>query len=208
MKQGRHGAREDASLSLETVRLLKTQDAGYLRVMGDKVRKNMEELEREIRLQDGIRGALGEDEEDGNVDMDEDDEFDTPKVKKGGKIVFVGSVEEQRRKVSKRGDDEEDEDEDEIDDELDDAVSGKKEGRKTQTQIEEEERLLRLLRNARNKKKRAAEVRLRKLQVLRKQHTDIVAAERELDWQRARMENAVGGVNKNGVKWKVRERKR
>ncbi|KAL1953343.1 hypothetical protein VTO42DRAFT_2997 [Malbranchea cinnamomea] len=209
IKQGRHGAREDSTLSMETVGLLKTQDAGYLRVMGEKVRRKMEELEKEIKLQEGIQGAL-----DGDVDMaDEDDEGS--RVKKSKKLLFVDSVEEQRRRAVDHSGSDEDDDEDMSDDEenegyagLDDASGGKKEERKSRKEIEEEALLLKEIRAARNKKKRAAEARLRKLEALKKQHRDIVAAERELDWQRARMENSVGGINKNGVRWKVRERKK
>lgn len=210
VKQGKHGVREDATLSLETVRLLKTQDAGYLRVMGDKVRKDMERLEREVNLQNGISGALDGDG-DVDMDMDDDDDSDTPRVKKGGKMLFVDSVDEQRRKTSKPDSDEEDEDEDEDEDDdgdLVDAAPGKIEERKTQKQIDAEKLLLKKVRAARRMKTRAAESRLRKLEALKKQHRDIVAAERELEWQRAKMENSVGGVNKNGLKWKVRERKR
>jgi len=33
-------------------------------------------------------------------------------------------------------------------------------------------------------------------------------AEQELDLQRAKMNNSVGGVNKNGLQFKIRQRKR
>jgi U3 small nucleolar RNA-associated protein 11 len=192
--QGRHGARSDASLSVETVRLLKTQDAGYLRVMGEKVRRELEGLEREVRLQEGIKGVL-----DGGKAKTK-----TGTKTDGGKVVFVESVEEQRRRRAGL----EESDGTDSDEEDDRPAQGNSTTTKTKKHLEEEESLRREIRAAKRMKKRAAETRLRKLEALKKQHHDIVAAERELDWQRGRMDNAVGGVNKNGVKWKIRERKR
>jgi U3 small nucleolar RNA-associated protein 11 len=46
------------------------------------------------------------------------------------------------------------------------------------------------------------------LTALHKQHAEIQTAEKELDWQRSKMDNSVGGTNKDGIKWKIRERKR
>jgi U3 small nucleolar RNA-associated protein 11 len=48
----------------------------------------------------------------------------------------------------------------------------------------------------------------RLLQALRKREHDLALAERKLDLQRAKMTNTIGGTNKNGVKYKVRGRKR
>jgi hypothetical protein len=47
-----------------------------------------------------------------------------------------------------------------------------------------------------------------KLQIVKKREKELVAAEEELEAQRAKMNSTVGGVNKHGVKFKVRERKR
>jgi len=57
-------------------------------------------------------------------------------------------------------------------------------------------------------KRKAAESRRIKVEALKKQHQDILAAEKELDWQKARSGNSVGGINKDGLKWKIRERKK
>jgi len=46
------------------------------------------------------------------------------------------------------------------------------------------------------------------IKALRERESDLLTAERTLESQRDRMQNNVGGVNKNGVKFKVRERKR
>ncbi|KAF2665023.1 U3 small nucleolar RNA-associated protein 11 [Microthyrium microscopicum] len=49
---------------------------------------------------------------------------------------------------------------------------------------------------------------LRTLEALKKREEELITASRELELQRAKMSNSIGGVNKKGVKFKVRERKR
>lgn len=212
-RQGHHGARESQSLSLEAAKLLKTQDAGYLRVVGERIRREMERLEKDVKLQEGIQEVLG----GKDYDSDDDDERGKPK-----KVVFAESREEQRE-IGRRleeGEDEDDEDE-EMDDGEDDGEESfgqqqkrreqeeeKKNRKKSKKELEAERQALVEMRRARKLKKRAAEVRRNRLAALKKQHEEITAAEQELDWQRARMENSVGGVNKHGIKWKIRERKR
>jgi U3 small nucleolar RNA-associated protein 11 len=168
--------------------------------MGEKVRRELETVEREVRLQEGIKGVL-----DGGKAKSK---TKTKTKTDGGKVVFVDSVEEQRRRAGLEESDEIDSDEEDDAEEAGRPAQGNNTTKKTKKQLEEEESLRREIRAAKRMKKRAAETRLRKLEALKKQHEDIVAAERELDWQRGRMDNAVGGVNKNGVKWKIRERKR
>ncbi|EFW20808.1 hypothetical protein D8B26_002879 [Coccidioides posadasii str. Silveira] len=207
--QGRHGERDatQSTLSLETVKLLKTQDAGYLRVVGEKVRRQMEQVEKEVRLQNGVKAALGKGKPgDGLDDEDEDEDGAIGGItakKTGRKVVFVNSVDEQKNLVDGINEDDGDQSEDETV-QKDQATAQ----RKSKKQLEAEARMRREIQAAKKLKKRAAESRLRKLEALKKQYQDIVAAEQELDLQRAKMENSVGGVNKYGVKWKVRERKR
>lgn len=57
-------------------------------------------------------------------------------------------------------------------------------------------------------RKRAQEGRLSRLKLLKIREKELLAAERELELQRARMSNSIGGVTKAGFKWKVRERKK
>ena len=61
---------------------------------------------------------------------------------------------------------------------------------------------------ARRKRQRLGEVRKTKLEILKKRQKEILAAADALELQRAKMANVIGGTNKNGVKFKVRERKR
>ena len=60
----------------------------------------------------------------------------------------------------------------------------------------------------REKHRKGREVRRTKLEALKRRRKDLETAERELDHQRSKMSNSVGGVTKDGKKWRVRERKR
>ncbi|PGH06199.1 hypothetical protein AJ79_06587 [Helicocarpus griseus UAMH5409] len=195
-KQGKHGAREAPDLSHEAIKLLKTQDAGYLRVMGEKVRRQLEAAEEELRLQEGISGMF-----EGVEEMDNG--------KGGRKVLFADSAEEQRR-LREEQEDHMDEDDDDEEGETEELSFGEKQRQvqKSKKQIEAEERARKEMLAARKLKRRAAEVRNRKVEALRIQHKELVAAEQELDRQRGKMENSVGGVNKYGIKWKIRERKK
>ncbi|RHZ60477.1 hypothetical protein CDV55_100875 [Aspergillus turcosus] len=219
--KGKHGAaaRDSAAkrgLSHEAIKLLKTQDAGYLRTTGERIRREIEKVEQEVRLQEGIQEALGEKKDESEEEEDDDDDFEFdfgPEEKRGQgqrkarKLVFADDRREQRalkkRRLSQEDDKEEDEDEDKSFGELQ-----KKQLKKSRRQLEAERQALVEARRARKMKKRAAEARENKLKALRKQYADIIAAERELDWQRGRMDNSVGGTNKDGIKWKIRERKK
>lgn len=219
--KGKHGAaaRDSAAkrgLSHEAIKLLKTQDAGYLRTTGERIRRQIEKLEQEVRLQEGIQEALGEKKDETEEEEDDDDDFEFdfgPEEKRGQgqrkarKLVFADDRREQRalkkRRLSQENDQKEDEDEDKSFGELQ-----KQQLKKSRRQLEAERQALVEARRARKMKKRAAEARENKLKALRKQYADITAAERELDWQRGRMDNSVGGTNKDGIKWKIRERKK
>lgn len=219
-KKGKHGAaaRDSAAkrgLSHEALKLLKTQDAAYLRTTGERLRREIEKVEQEMRLQEGIQEALGDKKDESEEDTEEDDDdfdFDLgPKEKRGQKkarkLVFADDRREQRA-LKKRKLQEDQEEEDDEDEEQSFGELQKKQQKKTQKQLEAERQALVEARRVRKMKKRAAESRENKLKALRKQYADITAAERELDWQRGRMDNSVGGTNKDGIKWKIRERKK
>lgn len=222
-RQGKHGARdsEASSLSHDTVKLLKTQDAGYLRTVGERVRREVERLEKEVQLQDGMAQTLGEIQttrhgQDDEYDEDLDDLLAGAAKKR--KIIFAESQEDQKKLGGLLEDSEDDEMiYDEEDDSEDDSFGKRQQQQQQQQkkpqqpskkQLEAERLALSQQRNARKLKRRAAEGRVRKLEALKKQYAEISAAERQLELQRARMTNSIGGVNKNGVKWKVKERKR
>lgn len=213
-QQGKHGARESTSLSHDTVKLLKTQDAGYLRTVGERIRREMGRLEKEVRLQDGMDKILGEDGSPSLDDEDEDDDdiiFGTGGNGRGNKkrkLIFADSREDQKKIGGQIDQVDDNGDNDEAEDEEDDSLQTQLQKQPTKKQIEAQRQAHFRKLHAKRLKRRAAEGRRKKLEALRKQYTEITAAERELDLQRGRMSNSIGGVNKNGVKWKVKERKR
>ncbi|GFF23436.1 probable U3 small nucleolar RNA-associated protein 11 [Aspergillus udagawae] len=220
--KGKHGAaaRDSAAkrgLSHDAIKLLKTQDAAYLRTTGERLRREIEKVEQEVRLQEGIQEALGEkkDESDEEDMEEDDDDFDfdlgpkeKPGQKKARKLVFADDRREQRALKKRRLQEDEDEDEEQSFGELQKKQQQQQQKKSQKKQLEAERQALVEARRVRKMKKRAAESRENKLKALRKQYADITAAERELDWQRGRMENSVGGTNKDGIKWKIRERKK
>ena len=217
-RAGRHGrgtiARDSAAargLSHDAIKLLKTQDKGYLRTTGDRIRREIERLEQEVQLQKGMNEALGvktqqhKEEEDGDefdvLDGDSDTfDLSSGPQAKSRKVLFADDRMEQRVMKKQRTEDQE---EDCSEDEEEQSAH-----KKTPKQLAAERQALADARRARKIRKRVLESRQNKLAALRKQYSEIQMAEREIDWQRDKMNNSVGGINKNGVKWKVRERKR
>lgn len=211
-KSGRKIAdRGNKSLSTESVKLLKTQDAGYLRTMAQKTRRAREKLEQEFVLGQGDDGI-----HQGVALSKKRYELKDPQH-----IIFVGSREEQ--KVFNLGQVEEGE-----------AVAlrrrkpilvpfdgslSSREGdgnndipavqvRSLKKSIEAQALLLKANRAIRKRQKKQHEARKVKLETLRKQEKDLMAAEHELELQRRKMSSSIGGVTKSGLKWKVRERKK
>ena len=170
-----NGDRGNEAMSVETVRLLKTQDLGYIRTARNVATKEVAELERRVR---GIRG-------NGRRIVFVDEEV----VENGG--LIVDEVEEV------------DEDEDGMDDreEYDDIDDEEVEEKSAETP---EQRKLRRL------QEREADKLEARLEQAQERLKSLSQAEEALDLQRAKMAKSmsVGGVNKNGVKFKVRERKR
>ncbi|KAK5018028.1 hypothetical protein LTR60_001680 [Cryomyces antarcticus] len=187
--------RGNKALSNDVVRLLKTQDAGYLRTIAQRVRKERERLEEEVMLVDEI----------GEEDKEMEDN-----AKAGKHTIFVDTKEEQNvfrapakplrrpRRQSVLG-------------------SGIDHGASTdpvppttppQRTVEAEVLAQKAERALRQRHRKEQESRRKRLGALRSQEQDLMAAEQELENQRAKMSNSAGGVNKNGVKFKIRERKR
>ncbi|RDW87586.1 U3 small nucleolar RNA-associated protein 11 [Coleophoma crateriformis] len=112
----------------------------------------------------------------------------------GKKIVYVEDEEEQQEKVWEGVDMEEEEDDE--DDEDENEVEPTKEDIATK--------------NFRKMQEKEADKLEAKLIIARERLKALTEAEQALDLQRARMTKSqtIGGVNKNGVKFKVRERKR
>jgi U3 small nucleolar RNA-associated protein 11 len=114
----------------------------------------------------------------------------------GKKVVYVDTQEEQMDRLE--GLDEEEEEEDEFDDEEEED-----EDEPADAMDPEAKKLKKL-------QQREAEKVETRLQVARQRLRALAQAEEALELQRAKMAKSpsVGGVNKQGVKFKVRERKR
>lgn len=188
--------RGNEALSVNAVKLLKTQDKGYLRVMAQRTRRERERLEGEVQVVGkGEVRALRE------VEDEEDEDDEEEEMVKARKITFVDTKDERDKLV----DAVEDEDEEESDSGEAEEVTTKQLSRRTieklrRAEIEEN--------RARKKREHQQQVRRNLLEAVRERERDLMQAEEELDLQRAKMSNSVGGVNKDGLKFKIRQRKR
>ncbi|KAJ4120056.1 hypothetical protein NW768_010339 [Fusarium equiseti] len=177
------GDRGNKSLDVDTVRLLKTQDLGYVRTMRQVVSKEVAQLEEQVVLTRGF-DKLDEDEEE-EEDDGSDSEFDfataPSKPKAPRKIVFMDDEQEREEILGDRLD---------MDDE--DDVEKKEDSKDEEERAKSLRRLRSQLENAR-----------KKLKVL----TD---AEHELEIQRAKMAKTKtsGGTTRKGKKIMIRTRKR
>lgn len=186
-------------LSQDAVKLLKTQDSGYLRTMLSKTRRAVEKLEQEFLLaKEGSVEVLG----------------GVPHADKAQHVLFVDSTEEQKRKLKaptpslseKMHSGAVNHATDASDEELTQILSGKvlKSGRAARREKEvlvQEKLLWKQLHKEQNTQRA-------KLAALKGREKDLMEAENELELQRAKMSNNIGGVTKAGIRWKPRERKR
>ena len=197
-KQGKHGkGGQENLLSHDAVKLLKSQDAGYLRVALGRGRKEMRKVQEEVGL-----GAAG---------------------KEGARKVVYGAEQTGKRgkKRSLDGDVLTDMDINEVfavkapsDDGMENEgtevveVTPPKPKLKSKKALLAEKDAATRLKTERKKRRRLQEMRVAKLELLKKRQKEITAAADQLELQRAKMARTIGGTNKNGVKFKIRERKR
>jgi len=172
------GDRGNKAMDMETVRLLKTQDVGYLRTVRNVVAKEVRELEERVVL----AGGAEQDEEEA------ESEDEAPAKRKGAakKIVFLEDEAERDQVLEQKEEQEDAEDEEMFDDE--DEELDEEEERKAR----HVEKLRKRLQNAR-----------RKLKAL-----DNAEHELELQRARMAKTATYGGITKSGKKIKIRERKR
>ena len=181
--------RGNPKLSQDAVKLLKTQDVGYLRIMLQKTRRARDRIEQDYVQQGGMNTDLLGHESDRNHHQH---------------TVFAEGIRHQHLLASKT------------------AIKSKlvrlKDNGQTQfskTQkpsdcvdankqdiLSKEDRILR------RQHKRSQEIRSSKLKLLKLREGDLLAALQELELQRAKMNNNVGGTTRAGAKWKIRERKK
>jgi hypothetical protein len=192
-------SRGNQALSVDAVRLLKTQDAGYIRTMAQKTKKAIERVEQTIVLGNDHRHSrpLGSSDK-------------SSKSSKSSHITFVDSIEEQQNWVDTELEDSEE------------KVTTELYGQRVESDISDEEENTRKskgsthskddVRNARivrKKRKREQEKKETILKILKKRENDLRSVEIELDVQRGKMNNSNGfGMTRTGVKFKNKARKR
>lgn len=175
------GDRGNRAMDVDVVRMLKTQDIGYVRTMRSVVRKEVERLREQV-----VFAADGMEEDD-----EDDDEFDFGKAPaRPRKIVFVQEGDATPADEEMEDDDDDDEEE----------FQGLDDEDKTDDAAEAEAQ-----RKAKNLKRLRAELTAAeaKLKALRE-------VEAELEVQQAKMAKTAtsGGTTKKGKKIMVRTRKR
>ncbi|KAF2146026.1 uncharacterized protein K452DRAFT_219604 [Aplosporella prunicola CBS 121167] len=216
------GDRGNRALSDDVVKLLKTQDVGYVRTMLQKVRKERAKAQEGFVLED-----------DGEVEALTGGASSNAR-RGAGHTVFVEDREAQRafapaaffgvedeedlertwnrpRKQASASDENDEDMDDDNDNDADgwQLVQSKKAKQQHSSNNDDAELQQRRKERAQRKtREKAHEARRLRVEALARKEQDLAAAVEELEAQRARMGNAVGGVNKNGVKFKVRERKR
>lgn len=203
--------RGNAVLSQNAVKLLKTQDAGFFKTMIQKTRKARERLEQEFTVgggddDEGLRGG-----EYGRVHRRH--------------MCFVDTVEEQKqfntkgvsgtkRAKSSPAFDLSGVEQDDILETGKDSANAPSQLRKLRKasgphrDLKEFDLALRSDNYLRKLRKRGKEARASRLNLLKLRERELLGAEQELGLQRAKMNHSAGGVNKTGVKWKPRERKK
>jgi U3 small nucleolar RNA-associated protein 11 len=179
-------------LDNDAVKLLKTQDAGYLRTMAQKTRKEKDRLKADL--------AVGESVEALRAGF---------KSSRSRHIVFVDDAAAQKHYGLEEENREPDLDADDSDNELHVDVkprpgSSKPREKKDQSKVAalHDAQLLK------RRRKREQQARAAKLEALKDREKTLMMAEMELEIQRARMQNSIGSVTKDGAKFKARIRKR
>ncbi|KAI4103147.1 MAG: hypothetical protein L6R37_003968 [Teloschistes peruensis] len=193
--------RGNPTLSHDAVKLLKTQDAGYLKTLIQQTRRKRQRMEQEYLLS-----------HDKNVPLLEE-------VRDNQHVKFVASREEQHLvdDAQSKQDTSSSTEQSTLqwlvpcsntNNQPESLHIERKDPRQLARQQEEGILALKEERAARKLRKRRGEIRQSRLSALRTRERDLLAAEQQLGHQRARMGSSIGGVNQKGVKWKIRERKR
>lgn len=184
------------SLSMDVVKLMKTQDVAYLRTVLQSTRKEIARLEQEVVAGDkGVkmdvnakRKTVFPDEGDSEPEMISDDEdmgdFDD--------LADFGGFDDLEKLDDLDG-------LDGSDDDMSDAPAEKTDSKP----LTKEEKAARTLAK---RKRHFMDTRRNKLEALKDREEDLATALQVLEDQRVQMNGKSGGVNKNGTKFKVRQR--
>ena len=190
--------RGNKSLSVDTVKLLKTQDVGYLRTMAQKTRKARGKLEQQVRL-----GKEGKE----NIVKLTNDAYNLSSPEH---LIYVGSTEEQKRLFSDRKSSYTRTAKEDFELDVDDEANSvaKPSAPTSKKAIEAQTELLKVQLKLQKQRRKHQDTYKSQLDALKKRERDLMAAEHGLELQRAKMSGSIGGVTKAGIKWKVRQRKR
>ncbi|KAF2213910.1 hypothetical protein CERZMDRAFT_38046 [Cercospora zeae-maydis SCOH1-5] len=169
------------AMDVDVVRLMKTQDAGYLRTQLQRTRNYKKRVQEELVLAE--TGVTAQPNDGRIVFGDDEDEENATARPAGGEQI----------------------DTDDMDMDLDGLYSDEEEDDKTS---EAEKNLTPEEKKLRRRKRHAIEVSRKKLEALEEQEEKLSAALDGVEKQRAKMNGTVGGVNKSGTKFKTRQRKR
>ncbi|PHH90484.1 hypothetical protein CDD83_3551 [Cordyceps sp. RAO-2017] len=182
------GDRGNQSMDVDMVRLLKTQDMGYVRTMRQVVSKEVARLEEQLAL----ARALGQLDEDAGAKDSEDDSGDETGPRAGAplaarKIVFADNEEERDEAMEEA------------------AAADEAEHEPSADKHEEEEEQEREFERAKSLRRLK-----RQLDHARKKFKALTEAEQRLEVQRAKMAKTAtsGGLTRKGHKIRVRTRKR
>lgn len=196
--------RQNPVLGQDVVKLSKTQDAAYVTTMLQKTKRARARLEQEFVLSEDqgaeVLGASSS-QETGSHTVFVDSREEQTQYKAAGEFAFPpGSA---TRKLGYSSMNEEEDDSDGMP-----LMYSPKEAPKSGRAAERQELALKQDKLLRKQHRKEQNARRSKLAALTARERDLIKAENELDLQRAKMSNSVGGTTKAGVKWKVRERKK
>lgn len=194
--------RGNPTLSQDAVKLFKTQDAGYLKTMIQQTRKTRAKVEQQCLLSDqGVHGFPSSHQADS-----------------GQHLIFAGTSEEQQflcnvesQHISTSTTDGLYESVNENNLSVNRSLKGERRIDHHQVALKKGSEDVRrakqemVLRKLRKRQRANQQSRLRAFRLREK---DLLAAEQQLDQGRARMSGSVGGVNRAGIRWKTRERRR
>lgn len=196
--------RGNATLSQDAVKLLKTQDAGYLKTTLQQTRSRLEKTEQQCHLLNDLVGVQllggGNDAKSGRhiifaVDFNEQNTIgSTPReqnvsASNQGNLPQPSQLNDSDRGQRRRNSIS-----------MDPCLLAREEVNTSQSLKQE--------RIARKFRRRQREGQESLLKALKDREKGLRATEQQLEHGRARMINSVGGINKAGIKWKIRERKR
>ncbi|KAL8722158.1 MAG: hypothetical protein Q9225_001302 [Loekoesia sp. 1 TL-2023] len=194
--------RGNSTLSQDAVKLLKTQDAGYLKTMAQQTRRTREKTEQQFLLSnENMQSFAGGEEVNGGYHLvfaENREEQQALGQAKSKQDPTPTTAKDLRRPDVENNAQTGQDPTDKV--HIDPRQAARKEAQQLRPLKEE--------RAARKLRKRQKEAQQSRLKALKARERDLLAAEQQLDHERARMSNSVGGVNKAGVRWKIRERKR